>query len=466
MVHALSPLDAAKIDPALRQKYDVRGPRYTSYPPANHFAEVPRPELEARWRARNGLADDPGLSLYLHLPFCAARCLFCACHTFIGHTVEDQGAYLDQLLREMELAAALVDPSRPVHQLAIGGGTPNQLTTSQLRRLLAALHTRFQFAVGAELSVELNPRTATRPKLDAFIDAGFNRFSLGIQDFDAGVLETVRRAQGLMRVQDTVAWLREHGCQSLNFDLIYGLPGQSLQTARATCAQVLELRPERIALYSYAHVPWFQPHQESLAGAGLPDQDLKASLFLQMAAELLEAGYVAIGMDHFALPDDSLALAFASRTLRRNFMGYTTCRGLDLLALGASAISSVGASYAQNAKSLEDYGRGIAEGRLPIFRGFLLSRDDEIRRELLIELFCNFRVDFAALGRQFDIEPASYFAADLEGLQGMVDDGLLRWDARGIEVLPLGRFFIRNICMGFDSYLRQQQGPAVYSRTV
>lgn len=457
--------DLRAIDPALREKYDVRGPRYTSYPPANRFGEISLADLTDRWRARNGLVDDPGISLYFHIPFCRSRCLFCGCHTYVGGAA-DTGPYLDALETELDLTAAVVDPQRPVRQVAMGGGTPNYLAAAQLDRLLGAMERVWHIAPGAELSVEIDPRTVTPAKLDTFLSHGFNRFSLGIQDFEEPVLALVRRGQDLMQVEEVVGYLREHAVGSINFDLIYGLPGQDLDSAARTVARVLEHRPGRIALYSYAHVPWIHKHQLVLERAGLPDQDLKASLFLSMGAALVAAGYVHIGMDHFALPDDPLAAARNNRTLRRNFMGYTTGRGLDLLAFGASGIASIGSSYSQSHKDIERYQASLATGTLPLLRGFLLSRDDEIRRELIIELFCTFHLDLAALSAHFDIDAPTYFDKELAALRAMEADGLVVVTPEAIEVTELGAVFIRNVCMVFDAYLEPAGEQQVYSRTV
>ena len=458
--------DPRRIDPALRAKYDVRGPRYTSYPPATHFHPLEAEAVFERWRERNGLADDPGLSFYFHIPFCRARCQFCGCHTHITRKPEKVDAYVDALVAEMELTAGIVDPARPVGQVALGGGTPNFLSEEQIHRLLGAMERIWTLRPEAELSVEIDPRTSTPGKLDAFLAHGFNRFSLGIQDFSTEVLKVIRRGQGLMQVEDVVSHLRAAGCQAINFDLIYGLPKQDLASVAATASEVIALRPSRIALYSYAHVPWIQPHQEVLERAGLPDPDLKAALALAMQDRLAEAGYQAIGMDHYALPDDALAVAARERTLRRNFIGYTTGRGLDLLGFGTSAIASVGTAYSQDDKDLEAYQASVGAGRLPIVRGFLLNADDVIRRELLLDLFCNFRLDLAALSQRFSIDAPSYLAADLERLSEMADDGLVRVDPEAIEVTDSGKFFIRNVCMTFDRYLEQDNQARVYSRTV
>ena len=458
--------DPRRVDPALRRKYDVRGPRYTSYPPATHFHPIPVAELFSRWTARDGLPDDPGLSLYLHIPFCRTRCAFCGCHSVVTPEQERVQRYVRGLTREMELAAEKVSSKRPVRQVAIGGGTPNSLSEDQTDQVLSRLERTWAVEADAERSVEIDPRTVTPGKLDVFLGHGFNRFSLGVQDFDPRVLATIRRGQDLMRVEEVVSHLRSRGCSSINFDLIYGLPGQDLSTAAQTAGQVVRLRPSRVALYSYAHVPWIHPNQKALERAGLPDPDLKMSLFLAMLDLLQEAGYVPVGMDHFALPGDSLVQALESRALRRNFMGYTTGRGTDLLAFGASAISAVGASYSQDRKDVDGYLQEVEAGRLPVERGFLLDRGDEIRRELIIDLFCNFSVDLAELGARFGVDPAEFFADELERLRPLADDGLVEASPRAVTVSATGRFFIRNICMTFDRYLEQDSTARRYSRTV
>ena len=459
-------LDPREVDAGLREKYDVRGPRYTSYPPAPHFAEQDSGALAERWRARNGLADDPGLSLYLHVPFCRSRCLFCGCHT-LGRRPGDQvDAHLDLLEAEMVLVNGVVDPDRPVRQVHLGGGTPNFLTVDQIHRLLGALGERFALQPDAERSVEMEPRSATPAKIDAFMAHGFERFSLGVQDFDPVVLEAVRRDQALVQVEEVVAHLRERGCREINFDLIYGLPGQTVVTRDATLDKVRTLRPTRIALYSYAHVPWMQKHQRVLEGRGLPTPDQKVELFVGLAQGLVDAGYVPVGMDHFALPDDPLVVALKARTLRRTFMGYTTGRGLDTVGMGISAISWVGSSYTQNHKDLPAWREGVEAGAMPWLRGFLLSDDDELRRELILELSCTMGVDLRALGAHFGLDAEVYLAEELSLLAPLEADGLVELHPGSIQVTELGRLFVRNVCMVFDRYLERDPALRRYSRTV
>jgi oxygen-independent coproporphyrinogen-3 oxidase len=366
----------------------------------------------------------------------------------------------------MRMARERLVTSRPVIQVALGGGTPNFLSEGQLDRLLSGLEQLWSISPEAELSVEIDPRTSTPAKLDLLLSHRFNRFSLGVQDLEESVISHFRRGQDLMQIEEVASSLRSQGCSALNFDLIYGLPGQTLETAARTAEKVIRLGPSRIALYAYAHVPWIHPHQSAVEKLGLPDPDLKLAIFLHMLDRFQDAGYEPIGMDHFARPEDPLAQALREGKLRRNFMGYSTGRGIDVLGLGASSISSMGSTYSQNEKDVPTYIEEIGNGRPPVARGFLLDRDDQIRRELIIDLFCNFTVDFEALGKRFGLDVLSYFAGELDRLEPLAKDGLVHWGARGLQATETGRFFIRNICMVFDRYLEREAGHRVYSRTV
>jgi oxygen-independent coproporphyrinogen-3 oxidase len=458
--------DPRLADPELLRRYDVRGPRYTSYPPANHFAPIDPLRVAEAWRARRSLAGDPGLALYVHVPFCAVRCAFCGCHTTTGCAPAEIDSYVDTLVAEMARAAEIVSSARVVRWVAIGGGTPNSLSAGGIDRFLAALRRTWRVADDAELSVEVDPRTATAEKLARFAAHGCNRFSLGVQDLDDAIIAPLRPGAGEAAVRRAVETLRGLGVAEINFDLIYGLPGQTPETMVRGAHKLAALAPSRVALYSYAHVPWLHPHQEALAARGLPGGEEKLRLFLSAMDELHAAGYVSIGMDHFARPEDPLARAAASGTLHRNFMGYTTQRGLDLVAFGASGISAVGPVYSQNAKDAAAYRAAVAAGGLPAQRGYFLTPDDEIRRELLLDVFCNFRTDLAALGRRFGIDPGSYFAEDLARLAPMIADGIVAADAARVAVTPRGRFFVRNVCMAFDRHLGAAAGDNLYSRTV
>lgn len=458
--------DPRSVDPALLRKYDVQGPRYTSYPPANHFGPIDPDALFARWRSRNGLASDPGLSLYVHVPFCRVRCLFCGCHTFGRTDAAEIGRFLDGVIAEMDLAAAIVDPSRPVRQVALGGGTPTFLDPANLDRLLGALDRRWSLEADAERSVEVDPRTVTPDHLGVLLDHGFNRFSLGVQDLDPDVLRAVGRAQPMDHVIRIREQLHGRGIDAISFDLIHGLPRQSVASAQETARRVIALRPSRIAVFGYAHVPWVQPHQAALEKAGIPDPALKTAIRLAYADAFTAAGYRPVGMDHYALPADPLCRALDDGTLRRTFMGYTTGRGLDNLGFGPSAISWVGDSFSQDEKALDPWLTAIAGGRLPVVRGHLHSQDDALRQELILQLACTFRADLGALAARFGAEATASLTPDLARLRQMEDDGLVTRTDDTLQITEKGRFFVRNVCMTFDRFLDRATGPRVYSRTV
>lgn len=459
--------DFATLLPLL-EKLDTSGPRYTSYPTAPRFSEAfGWTDWEASLAANRKMrtATDP-LSLYTHLPFCLTRCHFCGCNTII---TEDKGLvapYLVALLKEIELMAGRVDAGRPVAQFHLGGGTPNYLTPAQLSELMSAFQSHYCFAPGAELAVELDPRTVTTSHLDMLHAAGFNRYSLGVQDFDPTVQEVINRHQSREQTEWTIQSLRERGQEAINLDLIYGLPQQTIGTFADTLQTVLHLRPSRIALYSYAHVPWKSPAQRRFGELPRLEGPAKFELFLHAWEALRAAGYVAIGFDHFALPEDELVLAQQEQSLHRNFMGYTTQRGTDVLAHGVSAISDLGTTYAQNVKKLPDYYHAIEQGALPVHRGYRLTREDELRRELILDLTCNFVLDIPAFESRWGIDFVGHFARETADLQPLVADGLLTLAPGRLEVTPIGRFFVRNICMVFDAYLPRQGRERQFSRTL
>ena len=463
----LIPPNPARVPKDLLEHYATNGPRYTSYPTAPQFrADVDRGALTARWTESNRGPSPAGLSLYLHLPFCRERCRFCGCFTFISRDPAAADGYLDGLNAEFAIAARLLDPSRPVRQIALGGGTPNFLSPDRFDRLMRNLKAVWNVAPDAEVSVEIDPRTVLPEHVDVWLEHGFNRFSLGVQDFDGQVLEAVHRRQSLDQTLDLVRRLRAAGRTAVNFDLIYGLPGQTTETMTRTARRTAEIGPARIALYSYAHVPWMKSHQKLLERHPLPEGDAKLALFGAAWDVFVEAGYVPVEMDHFARPDDELALALSERTLHRNFMGYTTRRGLDLVGFGVSSISSVARTYAQNVKDFDAYHSALREKRLPLERGFLLSEDDAMRRDLIIDLFCNFHLDGTAFGARWGIDFTQTFAGELERLKPMEEDGLVQWDGSVLAVTPLGRAFIRNVCMVFDRYLEADPERRRYSKTV
>ena len=449
------------------RRYDRPGPRYTSYPTAVEFHEGFGSDAYAA-ALRDASASDAPLSLYLHLPFCEARCLYCACNVVITPHTTVAEPYLDYLEREADLVAAELGTHRPVAQLHLGGGTPTYFAPEQLRDLMTRLRRRFTFADGAEMALEVDPRVTTRAHLETLAAEGFNRLSLGVQDFDPQVQETVRRVQSVEQTRELMDDARELGFGSLNIDLIYGLPHQSPPSFERTLRQVVELGPDRLAVYSFALVPWLKQHQKLLPEEAMPDAETKLEL-LQTAREVLtETGYLDIGMDHFALPDDELSRAQRDGRLWRNFMGYTTVRAPDLLGLGISAIGSVGGTFAQNEKKLSRYYAALDAGRLPVERGYELSDDDLVRQHVIRTWMCQFEVDKRDVERRFDVRFDDYFATELATLQQQfVPEGLVRLSDGAIEAEPLGRLFPRNVAMVFDAHLRAKRGDGpVFSRTV
>lgn len=457
---------APSVDAALLQRFDRPGPRYTSYPTAVEFHEG---FDEAAYRAAlRRAAGDPGpLSLYVHLPFCEARCLYCACNVVITPYRTVAAPYLERLVREFALVHEELGGGRRVSQVHLGGGTPTYYTPTQLRSLMASLRSYFTLAADAEVSVEVDPRVTTFEHLEVLADEGFARLSLGVQDFDPQVQEAVRRVQS---VEDTHALMeraRELGFGSLNVDLIYGLPHQNADSFARTVERVIALRPDRLAVYSFAYVPWLKHHQKGLPRAALPEGLEKFELLAVARERLLAAGYRAIGMDHFARPEDGLVRAQGEGRLQRNFMGYTTSQATDLIGFGSSAIGSVAGTYAQNAKKLSAYQRAIDAGRLPVERGYALDADDHLRRELIRQWMCGFRIDRRDLERRHGIDFGTYFAAELRELEPLADEGFVRIGRERIEAGELGALFPRNVAMIFDRHLRRRAGEAQrFSRTV
>lgn len=373
--------------------------------------------------------------------------------------------YVDLVLAEAgRIRDTLLGPGRPLEQLALGGGTPTALPPALMSRLVEGISRAFSFHPEGERSVEVDPRRVDASYLDLLLDLGFNRFSLGVQDLDPDVQRLVNRVLDPAHLEGLLTHLRSRGMHAVNLDLIYGLPGQTPERFGRTLARVAALRPSRVAVFGYAHVPWVSPHQKALERYAMPTPDERMALFGQAWELLRQEGYVHLGMDHFALPEDELVRAHESRTLTRNFMGYTTRRGLDLAGLGVSAISSVGASYAQNVKEIPDYRLG---GGAPAWaRGLLLSREDELRRDLILDLFCNFHLDLRRFETRWGIMFSSHFARELAALELLVQDGLVEVDGGELRVTGVGRFFIRNVCMVFDEYLSRGSREGRYSKTL
>ena len=445
----MNPVHAVEVPPALVEKYRTRAPRYTSYPTAPHFGPIAPDAVDAALAAGDG-----PLSVYVHVPFCRTLCLYCGCHVEIQGKRSIGAEYVHGLLAELDLLAARVRPGRGLGQLALGGGTPTFLLPADMRRLVDGIRARFPFTDSADVAIEIDPRTVDVDYLHTLVDVGFNRYSFGVQDFDEAVLDAVKRPQPEAVVRRAVDTLRSRGSFDLNLDLMYGLPHQDPASFARTLATVIDLRPTRIALFHYAHVPWMKPAQKLLEKAGIPESDVKAHLFALAGEHLGAAGYRAIGMDHFALPDDELVRAEADGTLQRNFMGYTTGAGLDQVGLGVSSIGFFQGVYAQNLKERPEWRARIDAGELPIQRGLVLSGEDQRRRRLIMALFCNFRVRW----------PERY-DAELERLRPLEADGLCVLRDDGLDVTPLGRHFIRNICSVFDQYFEADVGARRYSQT-
>jgi oxygen-independent coproporphyrinogen-3 oxidase len=452
-------------DSALLAKYDVAGPRYTSYPTALQFHEGFDDRAWDRYLLERPPTIAP-LSLYVHVPFCRNICYYCACNKIVTRDATIAERYLAALEQEVALLARHVDRRRRITQLHWGGGTPTYFDHSELTRLMHALAVHFSLndAAEREYSIELDPRTVDCGTIALLKGLGFNRVSMGIQDFDADVQKAINRIQSFEMVEQLVEAVREHRFRSLSFDLIYGLPRQNPKRMEATLAQVIALSPDRISCYSYAHLPEQFSSQRSIARLEVPGADLKLEILHTLIDVLTDAGYVYVGMDHFVKPDDELARALQAGTLQRNFQGYSTQLAPELMGLGVSSISSTSDAYCQNLKSLDAWHARLAEGRLPVQRGLVLGPDDRLRRDVIMQLICRMRVDTAEISLRHGVDFDQYFERELARLQVMADDGLLRREGACIEVTPVGRLLVRNICMVFDAYLDPARQR--FSRTI
>lgn len=454
------------VTPELLQRYDRPGPRYTSYPTAVEFSEDFDPQEYAD--RLGGLPGEQPVSLYVHLPFCQHRCTFCGCHVIATPRRDVAARYLEYLEREMEVLVRHL-PGRPrLEQYHWGGGTPTYYDPEDLIQLQEAVRARFDVLPDAEVAVEVDPRVTTPDHVKALADLGFNRISMGIQDFTPQVQEAIGRNQSEEETVRLFDNCRARGFASVNVDLIYGLPGQTLSTFERNLAQVIAMRPDRVAVYSYAHVPWVRGHQKRIDMDLLPAPEQKFELFAAAIRAFRGHGYRQIGMDHFALPTDELSKALDERRLHRSFMGYTVQRTPVMLGLGISSIGDVAGAYVQNAKKLKPYYRALDDSSLPVERGYVLSADDLVRRHVIGELMCNLYLDIGDVERAFGVTFAEYFAEELAQLsEATATDGLIRLGPEAIEVTELGQLFIRNICMPFDRHLRDKprQQPT-FSRTV
>lgn len=460
------PARRASLDLDLIRKYSIPGPRYTSYPPATKFTDdLAALDLDAAFAEDNLSADRP-LSLYFHLPFCESRCWFCGCNTVITRRRDSACEYLDDLEREMRLTAARVDRNRPVNQIHLGGGTPTFFPPDELRRLGALIAELFpNRAADCEFSVEVDPRRLTEDHVRALNEIGANRASLGVQDTNPRVQLAIHRIQPQSVNQAAFGWLRTHGFGSINVDLIYGLPFQNAQTFSRTIDDVLSLGPDRLSVFSYAHVPWIKPAQRIFDDRQqLPGPEDKLAMFVVAQEQLTAAGFVDIGLDHFARPDDSLTLAQRAGTLQRNFQGYSTQAGASLYSFGISSISSTTHTYRQNYKSLPEWREALAAGRLPVERGLRLTAEDRRRRTIIMRIMCDRRIDYAAISRELGVDFASTYAPEIARLAGLETDGLVATTPAGFAVTPRGGPLLRVIAMTFDPAIAA--GPEAHSRTI
>jgi oxygen-independent coproporphyrinogen-3 oxidase len=457
------------LTPDLLTRFDVPGPRYTSYPTADRFVEAfSQTDLLQALELRHqvmGQKNRP-LSIYVHIPFCESLCYYCACNKIITKHHEKAAPYLRYLAKEIDLYTAAIGIGQAVSQLHLGGGTPTFLSNDELRELMLMLKRNFGFVAGGEYSVEVDPRTVNEERLSLLLELGFNRLSFGVQDFDPEVQKAVHRVQPATQVFDLVASARKMGFESINMDLIYGLPKQTPESFDRTLMQVNEIRPDRIALYAYAHLPErFKPQRRILA-SDLPVPSSKIAMLSRSVDALMNAGYVYVGMDHFALPEDALAVAKRQGRLHRNFQGYSTQPDCDLIGLGVSAIGRMGGTYSQNAKTMEEYVDMLDNAQLPIVKGLALSRDDLIRRAWIMAIMCQGQVQYDAFNEAWLIDAKKYFAPELTQLEALQTQGLVTLSNGGLQVTNMGWYFVRGVAMVFDKYLQADRHRTRFSKII
>jgi oxygen-independent coproporphyrinogen-3 oxidase len=457
------------ITPELLARFDVPGPRYTSYPTADRFVEAfgEADYVQALQQRQSGtLSKQPPLSLYVHIPFCESLCYYCACNKIITKHKERAADYLRYLRKEVELHTQHLGRGQAVSQLHLGGGTPTFMSDEELRQLMALLREHFKFVPGGEYSVEVDPRTVDEQRLAVLAELGFNRLSFGVQDFDLEVQKAVHRIQPAEQVFALVEASRRLGFESVNVDLIYGLPLQTPESFDRTLAQVNRLRPDRIALYAYAHLPERFKPQRRIHAEDLPAGAAKVAMLSRSLDALTDAGYVYIGMDHFALPGDALAVAKRQGRLHRNFQGYSTQADCDLIALGVSSIGRIGSTYSQNAKTMEAYVDLLDQGHLPVVRGLALTRDDLIRRSVIMALMCQGQLEYESINLAWLVDFKTLFAQELIQLDEMQAQGLVQLSESGIQVTAMGWFFVRGVAMVFDRYVQADRNRSRFSKII
>lgn len=465
-IHSFSP-EHFEFDRQLIEKLDGSGPRYTSYPTADRFTAGFTEQDYRHWLKQRRIgANSKPVSLYAHLPFCNTVCYYCACNKIITKDHSKADVYLDYLEKEVKMVAEVLGEREKVTQLHFGGGTPTFLSDAQLQRLMTILSTHFEFLPEGEYSIEIDPRKVGRETIFMLAKLGFNRISVGVQDLEPKVQQAVNRVQSLEETLEVIQAARDSGFKSVSIDLIYGLPFQTAETVAHTVEQVIAIAPDRIALYNYAHLPTVFMPQRRINEADLPLPAVKLDILQHSVEQLSDAGYVFIGMDHFAKPEDDLAVALRQGRLQRNFQGYSTYADCDMLAFGVSSIGKIGPCYTQNQKELDAYYAALDQGHLPVMRGLQLDADDILRRSVIQALMCRFSLSVEAIEEIFAINFANYFAEELPKLRELQHMGLLHFDGDFLTVEPKGRFLIRNIAMIFDRHLRERQTRARYSRVI
>lgn len=461
-----SSIHRIQISESLVRRFDRSGPRYTSYPTADRFVDNFSSEYYiTALESRQEIVSLPEYSIYVHLPFCQSLCYFCACNKIITQDSSRSSAYVDTVLQELRLLEPFLGQTRTAGQLHLGGGTPTFLSHSELRKLITGIQQHFQFSEQAELSIEIDPRTLEPGSVEFLAQLGFNRTSFGVQDFHSEVQAAINRIQPYEMVEQAMLASRAAGFESINTDLIYGLPKQSVQSFGYTIEALISLRPDRIALYNYAHLPQKFKAQRLIQEQDLPSAEERLQIFLMAVQKLLDAGYEYIGLDHFALPTDELNIARLDNSLHRNFQGYTTKAKSDLVGLGVSAIGKIGQTHVQNQRSLKHYCQQIERGELATFRGYVMQAEDILREELIMRLMCSMPVEYADFMHRYEVDVQHNFVAELHALKPYVEAGLLEMDSTHLQVTPKGRLFVRAISMEFDQYLNQTT-QATYSKLI
>jgi oxygen-independent coproporphyrinogen-3 oxidase len=461
------PASELVVDQGLIRKYDVSGPRYTSYPTADRFVEAFGASDCRHWLEKRNIGGiNKPLSVYVHLPFCDTICYYCACNKIITRDHGRSAKYIRYLDRELSLIGGLVDGDRRICQLHFGGGTPTFLSREEMRTLVESINRQFLREEGCECSIEVDPRKVEPGTMAFLAELGFNRVSMGVQDFDPAVQQAVHRIQSVETTRRVIDEARANRFLSVNLDLIYGLPKQNLETFDRTLDTVLDISPDRVALYNYAHLPTVFMPQRRIAESELPSADAKLQIMTLAIGRLTAAGYVYVGMDHFAKPDDELAVAQRQGRLQRNFQGYSTYPESDMLSFGISAIGRVGPTYYQNVKTLDEYYNRLDAGELPVWRGIELTADDLVRRAVIQALTCHFRVSIESIELSYLIEFRRFFAEEMKELERFAAEGLVEIQPEWIVVTPRGRLLVRVLCMAFDRYLRERRERARYSKVI